>query len=798
MEHEPCPEDMEPEPEEEDEEEGIPPTRVEAEEAQLDATWEGSVRPLARAKEFAEAQRLAQQCAAGYAQLLGIGNAKTQNAARVLGRIGKDMAKQEARRRKQAAEAARQAVLAAMTPQQRQRYEQLDAAWNEAMAHCRVSEFAQAQGLAQGCADGYAQLLGAEHATARERRRVAEKIAADLARQTAESSRREAQQRHQQEQQAAEHRRQEALAAMTPEQRQHNEQLDASAAAAMAHCRCGEFAQAKVVAQQCADGFTELLGPEHEKTQHALKLQGVIEGWMAQQKAEGARQAAAAAKDEAEWVKLEQMTPSERRVERERHEDKRCLEPATLVAAAASSGATSCDACGGLIAVGAIAHSCRVCDYDLCSSCGGGEPAEPEPELLSSATAAATAATSNFESLAARVGPGGEGQGGGGAAAAWQVQIPLLVRADWLRQGRLPPSLAEDSDSSEQQARTSEQEAAYAACLQENPWARSFDSWCSENPHHRAQIKQKAAIDGGWNEADAAVLNICSDYLSVLTDAVRNSCTDFADLLHHHQRIVCQRARLQGGTPAAVGYKHLEGKKGLVHRDPQWTAMTTCPGRIVDTPMVSNGSTYIWSGSSPVLVGPDGLRVRDYKSGGLVTVSSPVVRFVSRPCAAMATGASALLHTAVDTGGGGLMYPPLTKFSVVERREPGCWQHDATAAVVEACRRLFDGEAPTPVMEEQEGGQEGSDGGGSDSSRRRRRLSISRNALWRWLEGDGRTVPGGGGGSRDPFDRHDGAQQEWVARTLFPDGTESSFFAVNQQLIVVHAAFLDTETCSAA
>ena len=504
---------MEPEPEDcEMLREGIPPaapTRAAEAEAQLDATWELCVRPLARAKEFAEAQRLAQQCAAGYAELLGVGHEKSQNTARVLGRIRKDLTKQEVRRRKQAAEVMRQAALAAMTPQQRQRYEQLDAAWNIAMAHCRASEFAQAQGLAQDCADGYTGLLGAEHETAKERRRVANKIGADLARQTDESSRREAQQRHEQEQQAAEHQRQEALAAMTPEQRQRNAQLDASAAAAMAHCRAGEFAQAKAVAQACANGYTELLGAEHEKTQHAVTLQGVIVGWMARKEAEEERQAAEAAKDEAEWVQLEAMTPSERRAERRRHEEKRCLE---VAADSGGGGGTRCDACGGPIAVGTTTYSCRACDFDLCSSCGAQQLAlvgdnngehEPEPELFS--VGASTTATSNLEGLAARVGK--RGQGGAGAAAAataWRMQVPLLVRADWLRQGRLPPPPTSDGDSSDTQAPDSKQEAAYTACLHAAPWARSYEAWCTEVPHHSTQIKQKVA-DGGWSEADAAV-----------------------------------------------------------------------------------------------------------------------------------------------------------------------------------------------------------------------------------------------------------------------------------------------------
>jgi hypothetical protein len=98
----------------------------------------------------------------------------------------------------------------------------------------------------------------------------------------------------------------------------------------------------------------------------------------------------------------------------------------------------------------------------------------------------------------------------------------------------------------------------------------------------------------------AQVLNICSDYLQVLTESVRDSCTDFAALLHQHQQILCQRARQQG--TAVFGYKQLLGKKGLVHRDPQWTAVTACshppPGEYTADHVTANGSTNIWSGTA--------------------------------------------------------------------------------------------------------------------------------------------------------------------------------------------------------
>ena len=385
----------------------------------------------------------------------------------------------------------------------------------------------------------------------------------------------------------------------------------------------------------------------------------------------------------------------------------------------------------------------------------------------SSSTSTSTSTSTSLESLGTRVGlalgdagaqEDAAGAGAGAAGAAAQ-QVPLLVRADWVRQGRLPPSGSEGAD------------AAYEACLQGEPWAGSLESWCKV-PHHHSQIQHKVT-EGGWSEAEAAVLNVCSDYLAVLTESVRQCRPDYAALLHQHQRILCRRALLQGA--AGIGYKHLIGKKGLVHRDPQWSAVADGAASFT-----AHGSTNVWS-STAVLLSPQGLRVRG------VPLPSPVVQFVSRE-RDDAAGAVGEIRTAVDTGGGGLTFPPLTKFTVVRRNEPG-WLHDTTQAVVETCQQLFGGEAPTPSAAE---GGGGGDGGG--------RLSIGRDALWSWLEGRAATAAVVDGGDSTTavgprrFDRRDATHQAWLSDTLLPEGAASTIFAVGVELIVVHAAWTQSAT----
>jgi hypothetical protein len=150
----------------------------------------------------------------------------------------------------------------------------------------------------------------------------------------------------------------------------------------------------------------------------------------------------------------------------------------------------------------------------------------------------------------------------------------------------------------------------------------------------------------------------------------------------------------------------------------------------------------------------------------------------------------------VDTGGGGLTFPPLTSFTVVERREPG-WEYDITLSVVETCQRLFDGEAPSPSAQVEAQAQIESESRSSGGDRGR--LSISRDALWSWLEEreatavvvecEDNTVAA----NSCRFDRRDAAHQAWLGKTLLPEGAASTIFMVAAELIVVHAAFLDEE-----
>ena len=161
------------------------------------------------------------------------------------------------------------------------------------------------------------------------------------------------------------------------------------------------------------------------------------------------------------------------------------------------------------------------------------------------------------------------------------------------------------------------------------------------------------------------------------------------------------------------------------------------------------------------------------------------MRFVSKP----ATGTGGELHSAVGIDDGqNFVLPPKTLLKVVEERRAGECEFDGTAALVDACKALFDGQAPTPTTVVG-GGTTGSkcDVGSETlaaAAAATIRTEITGEALWDWLE-----TTQYHHGNDEHYDWHDSWYQAWVDRTLLPTTAPSTIYPVGQPLVVVEVTF---------
>ena len=214
---------------------------------------------------------------------------------------------------------------------------------------------------------------------------------------------------------------------------------------------------------------------------------------------------------------------------------------------------------------------------------------------------------------------------------------------------------------------------------------------------------------------------------------------------------------LKGGLKGKTG-------SGLADKEAGWVGILN-GDRKGFRGYTSSGPTMLVPGDC-TNIAPAGMRFDDWDNDGkMELVDSTIVRVKSKP--SDGTG----LHSAVWLdGGNNAMLPPMTLFKLVDVQEPG-WEFDGTAALLAACKGLFN-KAPTPA------------GGAMLNGR----LAVSREALEAWLEEN----------HPDGFFPADEQCAAWLDMTLLPAGADSTIYPVNQRLIVVEATYMLPATSALA